>query len=276
MINILSSVASNAPIIDALSQNGNLRMIAVQGNGFDAIDQRPELQHPGIYICIGPDNRLYVGYSGTLIVRTWRLTAGPVRPPFLMFIVGNDQPLEPENAAVLERIAFQALFSGGHNPMNRRGPYGKLIDLETYSKLQQDWASLIQPLCQIVPALACAWIEPTYARVPKEHPDDAYLEEFLEANKRNMRATIKRIYEGYVIQPGSMIRRDPAPRAKAVRHIQRIESRYCGLLVPDRDQLRLTRPVFRRTLSACSQFAFTITQTGIWEPIRDQLPPTAA
>ena len=276
MLNILSSVASNAPVIDAISQNGNLRMIAVQNGGFDALDQRPELQHPGIYICIGPDNRLYVGYSGTLIVRTWRLTAGPVRPPFLMFIVGNDRPLEPEDAAVLERIAYQALISGGHNPMNRKGPYGKLINLETYSDRQRDWASLIQSLGQIVPALACPWIEPHYARVPKEHPDDAYLEEFFEASKRDMWATIKRVHGGYVIQPGSMIRRIPAPRARPVRHIQRIESLYCGLLVPDRDQLRLTRPVLRRTLSGCSQFAFTSGETAIWEPIRDRLPPSAA
>lgn len=276
MKNLLSSVASNASLINVVSGNGNLRLIAVQGDGFDAVDQRRELQHPGIYICIGPDSRLYVGYSGTLIVRTWRMTAGPVRPPFLMFIVGNDQPLEPENAAVLERIAYQALVSGGLNAINRRGPYGKQIDLETYSDLQRNWASLIQPLGQIVPALACPWIEPDYGRVPNEHPDDAYLEAFFEANKRDMRAVIKRVYGGYVIQPGSMIRRDPAPSARPVRHIQRIESRYCGLLVPDRDQLRLTRPVFRNTLSACSQFAFTSGEAGIWEPIYDQRPSVAA
>ena len=209
-------------------------------------------------------------------MRTHRFAATPERPPFLMAIVGNEQPLKPYNASMLERIAYQSLLSAGHSVLNDRGPYGKVIDPQVYSGLQNDWASIVRPIGQIVPSLACSWIEPDYAKIPKPHPEDVYREQFLAAERRGIRAEIKRIYDGYVVQPGSMVRRDPIESAKDVCHITRIESLYCGLLVPDRGEFRLTRPVFGETLTACSKFVFTTNDTAIWEPICDQLPPTAA
>ena len=276
MNNILASVASNAPVIEAESQNGNLRMIAVQGEGFDTLAQRPEFKQAGVYVCVGSTGQLYVGYSQKLIVRTHRFAATPERPPFLMSIVGNKKPLEPYNASMLERIAHQALLSAGHNAVNDRGPYGKVIDPHVYSGLQNDWASIVRLIGQIVPVLACPWIEPDYAKVPKPHPEDLYRERFFVAEKCGIRAEIKRIYDGYVIQPGSMVRRDPVDSAKDVCHITRIESQYCGLLVSDHGEFRLTRPVLRPTLTSCSKFVFTTNETSIWEPICDQLPPSAA
>ncbi len=276
MNNILASVASNAPVMDATSHNGNLRLIAFQGQGLDTLNQHPEFKQPGIYVCVGSNNQLYVGYSQKLIVRTHRFAATPERPPFLMAIVGNEKPLEPYNASMLERIAHQALLSGGHRVVNDRGPYGKVIDPQVYSGLQNDWASIVRSIGQIVPALACRWIEPDYAKLPKPHPEDVYREQFLAAEKRGIRAEIKRVYHGYIIQPGSMVRRDPVDSAKDVCHITRIESQYCGLLVLDSGELRLTRPVLRPTLTSCSNFVFTTNDTAIWEPIRDQLPPSAA
>ena len=276
MLNILSSVASNAPVINAVSQNSNLRLIALQGQGFDTLNQHPEFKQPGIYVCVGSRNQLYVGYSQRLIVRTHRFAATPERPPFLMAIVGNEEPLEPSNASMLERIAHQSLLSAGHSVVNDRGPYGKVIDPNVYSSLQNDWASIVRSIGQIVPALACPWIEPDYAKVPKPHPEDVYRERFFVAQKCGIRAEIKRIYDGYVILPGSMVRRDPIESARDVCHITRIESQFCGLLVSDQDHLRLTRPVFRETLTSCSKFVFTTNDTAIWEPIRDQLPPSAA
>lgn len=276
MNNILAGVASNASVIEAESQNGNLRMIAVQGEGFDTLAQRPEFKQAGIYVCVGSTGQLYAGYSQKLIVRTHRFAATPERPPFLMSIVGNKKPLEPYNASMLERIAHQALLSAGHSVVNDRGPYGKVIDPNVYSSLQNDWASIVRSIGQIVPALACPWIEPVYAKLPKPHPEDVYREQILAAQRRGIRAEIKRIYDGYVILPGSMVRRDPIESARDVCHITRIESQFCGLLVSDQDHLRLTRPVFRETLTSCSKFVFTTNDTAIWEPICDQLPPTAA
>ncbi|MCC6009286.1 MAG: hypothetical protein JJU40_16665 [Rhodobacteraceae bacterium] len=276
MNNVIGSVASSAPIIETESQNGNLRVIAVQGEGFDALAKIPEFKQPGVYVCVGSKNQLYVGYSGKLIVRTHRFAATPERPPFLMAIVGNKTPLEPYKASMLERIAHQALMSAGHSVVNERGPYGKVINPDVYSTLQNDWASILRPISQVVPALACPWIEPDYAKVPKPHPEDVYLEQFLAAEKCGIRAEIKRVYGGYVILPGSMVRRDPVDSARDVCHITRIESRYCGLLVPDHGELRLTRPVFRPSLTSCSKLVFTTGETAIWEPIREQLPPSAA
>ena len=276
MNNILSSVASNAPVIDAVSQNNNLRMIAVQKQGFDVLDQRPELKQPGIYACIADNNRIYVGYGGSVIARAHRYTQAPARPPLLVFIVGNDQPLTLSEAAALERIAFQAFSGAGHSFFNRDEPFGAPIEFDAYAKLQCDWASLMPPLSQIAPALACPWIEPSHVRIPKAHPMDAYHEEYLVAEKRGLRGVLKRVHDGYLIQPGSRVRCEPIRSAGNLCHVMRIESRYCGLLVPDHDQLRLTRPVFRPTLTSCSKFVFTTGETSIWEPIRDQLPPSAA
>lgn len=53
MNNILSSLASNAPVIEAESQNGNLRLIALQAQGFDTLNQRPEFKQAGVYVCVG-------------------------------------------------------------------------------------------------------------------------------------------------------------------------------------------------------------------------------
>ena len=276
MINILSSVASNAPVIDAISQNSNLRMIAVQNGGFDALDQCPELKQPGIYACVAENNRIYVGYGGSVVARAHRYTQAPARPPLLVFIVGNDQPLTLSEAAALERIVFQAFSGAGHSFFNRDEPFGAPIDLATYAKLQCDWASLMPPLSQIVPALACPWIEPSHVRIPKADPIDAYHEEYFVAEKRGLRGVLKRVRGGYLILPGSIVRCEPIRSAGNLCHVMRIESQYCGLLVPDRDHLRLTRPVYRRTLASCSRFVFTTGEASIWEPIRDQLPPCAA
>ena len=53
-----------------------------------------------------------------------------------------------------------------------------------------------------------------------------------------------------------------------------------GLMAPNSSEfpdVRLQyRPSFGETLTACSKFVFTTNDTAIWEPICDQLPPTAA
>ena len=272
MTNILSSAATNAAFLAIPSDNAKLVATIVQGSGFKQLDQHPELKCPGIYIAVSPDDAVYVGVAGNLLARTNRFTTMPTSPAMLVFIAGNSAPLTQESALVIERIVFQAFRSAGLKIFNRYEPVGSAVDLDEYASLQGDWAAMISALAPILPGLACPWMDPGHTRMPPPDPTDAYHEERLVAEKRGIRATVKRTSRGYVIQAGSRVRGEPIRSAGNLCRVMRIEARYEGSLVPDGHHLRLTRPMLRRTLCSCSRFVFTTGETDIWQRPDDEFP----
>ena len=272
MSNILSTAATNAAFFTIASDNGKLSTTIVQGSGFAQLNQHPELNCPGIYIAVSPDDAVYVGVAGNLLARTNRFTATPTPPAMLLYIAGNSAPLPQESALVIERIVYQAFRSAGLKMFNRYEPLGSPVDLDEYSSLQGDWAAMISALAPIVPGLACPWLDPGHTRLPPPEPTDAYHEERLVAEKRGIRAAVKRTSRGYVIQAGSRVRGEPIRSAGNLCRVMRIEARYAGSLVPDGDHLRLTRPMLRRTLCSCSRFVFTTGETDIWQRPDDEFP----
>ena len=276
MTNILSTAATNAAFLAIPSDNGKLVATIVQGSGFTQLDQQHQLKCPGIYIAVSPEGEIYVGVGANLLARTNRFTATPTRPAMLLYITGNTTPLPQESALVIERIVFQAFRSAGLKMFNRYEPAGSPIALGEYAELQADWAAMISALAPIVPGLACPWLDPGHTRMPPPEPTDAYHEERLVAEKRGVRAVVKRTSRGYVIQAGSRVKAEPIRSAGKLCSMMRIEARYAGLLVPDGEHLRLTRPVFRRTLCSCSRFVFTTGETVIWQRPDDDFPTVAA
>lgn len=272
MSNILSTAATNAAFLTIASDNGKLSTIIVQGSGFAQLNQHSELNCPGIYIAVSPDDAVYVGVAGNLLARTNRFTATPTPPAMLVFIAGNTAPLTQESALVIERIAFQAFRSAGLKMFNRYEPLGSPVDLHEYASLQADWAAMISAIAPILPGLACPWLDSGHTRLPPSDPTDAYHEERLVAEKRGVRATVKRTSRGYVIEAGSRVRAEPIRSAGILCRMMRVEARYAGLLVPDGEYLRLTRPVLRRTLCSCSRFVFTSGETDIWQRPDDDFP----
>ena len=272
MSNILSTAATNAAFLTIASDNGKLSTTIVQGSGFAQLNQHPELNSPGIYIAVSPDDAVYVGVAGNLLARTNRFTATPTPPAMLLYIAGNSAPLPQESALVIERIVYQAFRSAGLKMFNRYEPLGSPVSLGEYAELQASWAAMISALAPIVPGLACPWLDPGHTRMPPPEPADAYHEERLVAEKRGVRATVKRTSRGYVIQAGSRIRAEPIRSAGKLCIMMRIEAKYAGLLVRDGDHLRLTRPMLRRTLCSCSRFVFTTGETDIWQRPDDEFP----
>lgn len=276
MTNILIGVVGNASVTKVDAENGNLRAIAFQSGGFDQISDYRELRYPGIYVCVTPSGRLYVGYGADVMLRAYRFSHSPERPALMLYIVGGKTPLADDKAKVIERIAFQALSSTGHRLVNAEEPFGEPIDQQRYAEIQCDWAAIVHALGRIVPSLACPWIEPLHAKLRKPHPDDPYHEDFYFGKTAGLRASLKKVKGGYLIQPGSQVRNDPTESAGGLAHLIRIECRYAGLLVPEQNHLRLTRPVFRETLTGCSQFLFTTYSTGIWRRVPTEISPMIA
>ncbi|MCC5978811.1 MAG: hypothetical protein JJU21_12170 [Salinarimonas sp.] len=276
MTNILSTAATDAAFLTIPSDNNKLTATIVQGSGFTQLDQQHQLKCPGIYIAVSPEGGIYVGVAANLLARTNRFTATPTPPAMLVFITGNTALLPQESALVIERIVFQAFRTAGLKMFNRYEPLGAPLALDEYASLQGDWAAMISALAPIVPGLACPWLDPGHTRMPPPETTDAYHEERLVAQKRGIRAVVKRISRGYVIQAGSRVRAEPIRSAGNLCMMMRIEARYAGLLVPDGEHLRLTRPVFRRTLCSCSRFVYTTGETSIWQRPDDQFPSVAA
>jgi len=270
MSNILSTAATNAAFLAIPSDNGKLVATIVQGQGFKQLDQHPELNCPGIYVAVSPEDAVYVGVAGNLLARTNRFTATPTPPALLVFIAGHTDPLSQESALVIERIVFQAFRSAGLKMFNRYEPLGSPVSLGEYAELQASWAAMISALAPIVPGLACPWLDPGHTRMPPREPADAYHEERLVAEKCGIRAVVKRTSRGYVIEAGSRVRAAPIRSAGKLCSMMRVEARYAGLLVPDGEHLRLTRPVIRRTLCSCSRFVFTTGETNIWQRPDDE------
>ncbi|MCH8490384.1 MAG: hypothetical protein LAT81_10715, partial [Oceanicaulis sp.] len=268
--------ATDAAFLTIPSDNNKLTATIVQGSGFTQLDQQHQLKCPGIYIAVSPEGGIYVGVAANLLARTNRFTATPTPPAMLVFIAGNTAPLPQESALVIERIVFQAFRTAGLKMFNRYEPLGAPLALDEYASLQGDWAAMISALAPIVPGLACPWLDPGHTRMPPPETTDAYHEERLVAQKRGIRAVVKRISRGYVIQAGSRVRAEPIRSAGNLCMMMRIEARYAGLLVPDGEHMRLKRPVFRRTLCSCSRFVYTTGETSIWQRPDDQFPSVAA
>jgi hypothetical protein len=219
----------------------------------------------GVYIVTNAAGRHYVGQGGNLRKRIDQYAFGVMQPERIVAITGQKTPLDPEEAAGLERVVTQSLWPCHNLDLNHFYPHGGRIDDEQYNAIQAGWSSLVFALRAHVPALSKPWLGPEYAHIPAPNGNDIHPGSRRVARRRNLNASIVPAIGGYVVEKGSLIRAQPRDHSRRLSYAVRNECRYAGILVPHEGALKLTRPVHFRTIAACSRFVFDTTETAIWQ-----------
>jgi len=241
-------------------------------HAFAAFAANKVFNQPGVYVATNQAGKSYVGYGRDLQYRTLPYTTGLTQPARLICIVGQNRPLSVEEAASLERIIAQVLWPYTNLDKNDDYPLGGRVDLGTYGELHAAWSSVALNFRECAPELARPWLGPDYGHLPA--PDDELTRYGGRriAQRKNLRASSIPTTGGYIIEPGSLVRPEPRKQRHLLGYTHRIESLFAGLLVEDRDALRLTRPIFRDTLASCSRFVFDTSDTAAWQPVPRDFP----
>jgi len=241
-------------------------------HAFAAFAANKVFNQPGVYVATNQAGKSYVGYGRDLQYRTLPYTTGLTQPARLICIVGQKRPLLVEEAASLERIIAQVLWPYTNLEKNVDYPFGGRIDLNAYSALHASWSSLALNFRECAPELARPWLGPDYIHLPA--PDESLMRYGGRriAKRKDLRASVIPTTNGYIIEPGSLVRREPRETSRILGHALRIESEFAGLLVRERDALKLTRPIFRDTLASCSRFVFDTSDTAAWQPVPRDFP----
>jgi len=230
---------------------------------------------PGVYIVTSANGQSYVGHGGDLRQRISQHTFGVMQPMRIVAIIGQTKPLDREEAATVERIIAQALWPSRDLDLNQHYPHGGRVSDDQYCRLQAAWASLSAAFRTSMPELAKPWTGPDYAQIPA--PDENTLPGGRRiARRRGLRASIVPASGGHVIEKGSLVRAEPRDQKRRLSWAMRSECRFAGILIPQGDALKLTRPLHFATIAACSRFVFDTTETAIWQSPDDFLDSPAA
>jgi len=249
---------------------------ACESHELAAFSASKRVRQPGMYIVSNGKGEHYVGSSGDVRGRTTPYLHGVLKPARIIAIVGNGRPLQECEARALERIIIQALWPTAKYDANRDEPYGGRVNLEQYCWLQAAWSCLSMALRPIHPDIARPWIGPEYCHLPPPDNGGVFFGGRRTAKRKGVTASIVPNGRGYIIEPGSFIRKEPSDPGHLLAFTIRLESEFAGVLVPSGNQLRLTRPVFRDTLASCSKFVFDTADAAAWQPVEDdyEMPMT--
>ena len=248
-------------------QDGGLTAFVVnEADAFAAFAASKDFAQPGAYVATNAAGKSYVGHGRDLRHCALPYTAGLTQPRRLICILGQRRALTIEEAGALERIVAQVLWPCANLDKNAGYPHGGRIDLDGYRALHAGWASLAWQFRACAPQLARPWLGPDYAHLPIPNPELMRYGGRRIARRKNLRASVVPTTAGYIIEPGSLVRREPRDQKHLLGYTHRVESEFAGILAPDRDALRLVRPVFRDTLAACSRFVFDTSDTAAWQP----------
>lgn len=242
---------------------------ACEPHEFAAFSASKRVRQPGTYIVSNGMGEHYVGSSGNVRSRTTPYLHGVLKPARIIAIVGNGRLLHEAEARALERIIIQALWPTAKYDANRKEAYGGRVSLEQYCRLHAAWSCLGTALRPVHPDVARPWIGPEYCHLPPPDNGSAFFGGRRIAKRKGVTASIVSTGRGYIIEPGSFIRKEPSDPRHLLAFTIRMESEFAGVLVQRDNQLRLTRPVYRDTLASCSKFVFDTTDAAAWQPVEE-------
>lgn len=223
------------------------------------------LSGPGVYIGLW-DTEVYVGASRVTRSRAcrtaWRYRSDP--PSARIAIVPTGDEREPSDAMALERIVWAAVEVGVRVQNSR--PSGEVVSDRRYRQLHGVWASARWLLRDVAPRLAHPWPEPEC--VFEGSIPEAPLR--LHAESCGARVTVACVSDTqFILEPGTILRRDPLRACGPRIAILRQELRYASLLAPlGPDFEILTRPVELPSLTSVRALVFSQRGTGWgWSPL---------